>query len=122
MTLAELRIAALQETGTLASGDPVAPEDDQFVSVKYDAVYQMLLTLGLVAWAADEDIPEYANHPVTMIVAAVIAPAFGVSGQKLNELRLAGMLGMSPPSLAERQLRQQLAKNYVSHPVRVEFF
>lgn len=122
MTLAELRIAALQETGTLASGESAAPEDDQFVSEKYDTLYQMLLTLGLVAWAADEALPEYADMPLTMMLAAFIAPAFGVSGQKLGELRLAGMVGMSPPSLAERQLRQQLAKGYVSHPVQTEYF
>lgn len=122
MTLAELRTAALQEAGILASGEIASAEDDQLAARKYAALYDMLLTLGLVAWAADDDVPDYADIPLTMMLAAAIAPAFGVSGQRLLDLRLAGSIGLMPPSSAERALRQQLAKHYVSHPVQTEYF
>lgn len=122
MTLAELRTAALQEIGILASGESASPEDDQLVSQKYDALYDMLLTEGLVAWAASEEIPDYADVPLTMMLAAVIAPAFGVSGQKLTDLRAGGALGIPGGSIAERMLRRQLAKHYVSHPAQPDYF
>lgn len=122
MTLVELRKAALQEAGILAAGEAASASDDQLVSQKYDALYDMLLTLGLVAWAAADDIPEYAEIPITQMLAAAIAPAFGIEGQKLLDLRAAGSLGLNPPSLAERSLRQQLARHYVSHPAPSEYF
>jgi hypothetical protein len=122
MTLAELRIAALQEIGILASGEEAEAEDDQLVSDKYTALYDMLLTEGLVAWAADAELPDYADIPLTMMLACAIAPAFGIVGQRLLDLRMGGALGLSPPSVAERMLRKQLAKNYVSHPVKADYY
>ena len=122
MTLQELRRAALQEAGILASGENAEPEDDQLCEEKYATLHDLLLSEGLVAWAADEDIPPYADLPLTMMLAAVIAPAFGVSGQRLADLRIGGTVGMPQPSIAERMLRRQLAKNYVSAPVKSEYF
>lgn len=122
MTLAELRIAALQEAGILASGESASAEDDQLVARKYGELYDMLLTKGLVAWASDAQLPEYADTPLTMMLAAYIAPAFGVTGQRLAELRLSGLLDLSPPSIAERALRKQLSKNYVTHPAQPDYF
>lgn len=122
MTLAELRQAALQEAGISTPSEPVDADDDQLVSTKYDALYDMLLTEGLVAWAATDDIPEYAEQPVTMMLAAFIASSFGMTGQRMNELRLAGTIGMTPPSLAEQMLRRQLSKNYVPAPAQTDYF
>jgi hypothetical protein len=122
MTPIELRVAALQEASLLASGEPVEPEDDQLVAVKYQGLHDMLLTEGLVSWAVTEDIPEFAETALTMMLAAYIAPAFGVSGQKLMDLRAGGALNLPQPSLAERMLRRQLTKNYVSNPAKTEFF
>lgn len=122
MTLAELRRAALQECGILASGEEAEPEDDQLCSDKYATLHDLLLSEGLVAWAVDESVPAYADQPLTMMLAAVIAPAFGVSGQRLADLRIGGSVGLPQPSIAERMLRRQLTKNYVSAPVKSEYF
>lgn len=122
MTLAELRAAAAQEAGIATSGEPLDAADDQLVTQKYSALYDMLLTNGLVAWAATDDVPTYADVPLTMMLAAFIAPSFGVSGQRLAELRIAGTIGMSPQSLAESMLRRQLMKNYVSYPATSDYF
>ena len=122
MTLAELREAALQEIGILASGESAAPEDDQLVGRKYAELHDVLLSERLVAWAVDEDLPDYAATPVTMMLAAWIAPAFGVQGQRLADLRIGGAIGLPQPSIAERMLRRQLAKNYVPSPAKAEYF
>ena len=122
MTLAELRIAALQEAGILASGESAEPEDDQLCATKYLTLHDMLLTEGLVSWSATDDVPEYAEQSLTAMLAALIAPAFGVSGQRLADLRVAGSIGLPQPSIAERTLRRQLAKHYVSHPVKTDYF
>lgn len=122
MTLAELRQAALQEAGISTPSEPVDADDDQLVATKYESLYDMLLSEGLVAWAATDDIPEFAEQPVTMMLAAVIASSFGMTGQRMNELRLAGSLGLKPASLAEQMLRRQLAKKYVPHPVKAQYF
>lgn len=122
MTLIELRRAALQEAAVVAAGEPAQPEDDQLVAEKYAALFDMLLAEGLVAWALDEDVPAYADQPLTMMLAAAIAPAFGIEGQRLADLRVGGSVGLPQPSIAERILRRQLASNYVSHPVATEYF
>jgi len=122
MTPTELSIAALQEIGTLASGEPIEPEDHQLVSAKYADLYDILVSLNLVAWAAGDDVPDFAGTAITMMLAAVIAPAYGVSGQRLADLRIGGSVGLPQPSIAERQLRAALAKNYVSYPAPSEYF
>lgn len=115
MTLAELRAAAFQEAGIVASGESVDPADDQLAAAKYAGLYDMLLSEGLVAWAATDDVPDYASIPLTMMLAAVIAPAFGKSGQRLADLRQGYVAG-------ERMLRRQLAKQLVSHPVKTQYY
>lgn len=122
MTLAELRRAALQEIGILASGEDAEPEDDQLASQKYVALYDVLLAEGLVAWAVGDAIPDYADISLTAMLACYLAPAFGVSGQRLLDLRAGGAVGLPQPSMAERMLRRQLAKNYVSSPAQSEYF
>lgn len=115
MTLAELRAAALQEAGILASGESAEPEDDQLVATKYTGLYNTLRGENLVAWAVGAAIPEYADIPMTMMLAAVIAPAFGKSGQRLADLRQGYVAG-------ERMLRRALAESLVAYPVKTEYF
>jgi hypothetical protein len=122
MTLAELRRAALQEAGIVAAGESASADDDQLCAQKYAALHDVLLAEKLVAWPVNGDVPEYAETPLTMMLAALIAPAFGVSGDRLNSLRAGGAFGLPVPSIAERMLRRQLAKSYVSAPVKTEYF
>lgn len=115
MTLPELRVAALQEAGILASGENASADDDVLVANKYAGLYNILRTERLVDWAESASVPDYAEIPVTMMLAAVIAPAFGVSGQRLLDLR-------TGYAAAERQLRRVLAKKLVSYPVKAQYF
>ena len=122
MTLNELYTKAQQEAGILAAGEDASAEDVQFISNKYAALYDMLLTEGLVAWTATEDIPLYAEVPMTYLLASFIAPGFNVPSGKQQELMLMGGLNLPQPSIAERMLRRQLSKNYVSSPATPDYF
>lgn len=126
MTLSELRTAVLQELGVLASGETATAADDQLVADKYSALYDMLLTEGLVTWTASEDIPEYAETPITYMLAWLCLNPFGIVGEMAARITRLGALNLPAsdggPSLAERILRRQLAKKYVPYPVQSEYF
>lgn len=126
MTLTELKAAVLQELGCLATGEDPVVADATIIADKYAALYEMLLTEGLVSWASTEDIPTFAELPVTWMVAHLSASEFGVPAQKRQELQLKGALNLSPkvggPSTAEQQLRRQLAANFVYYPQATEYF
>lgn len=126
MTLTDLKSAVLRELRVLASGEPADADDVVLVGDKYAALYDMLLTKGLVAWTASADLPDYADIPVTWMLAYYCAPSFGVNQQRMMELRTLGALDLSPalggPSEAERMLRIQLAKGYVSYPAQSDYF
>jgi hypothetical protein len=118
----DLETAVLEELGVLATGAAPIAADAAIVDDAYSALYEMLLTEGLVSWSADDDIPSFAEHPVTLMVAHLCAGKFAVPAQKRAELEIAGALGLPQPSLAERILRKQLAKSFVYSPQASEYF
>jgi len=122
MTLSELYDAALQEIGVLAHGESASADDRLKVESLYAGLYDMLLTEGLVAWAATASVPEYAEIPLSQMLGALCVGPFGVTGPRAQQALLIGGLYMTPQSIAERTLRRQLAKQYVSHPARPEYF
>jgi hypothetical protein len=122
VTPTELKLAALRELRIVALGEDAPPEYVEVATSKYAALYDMLLTEGLVAWASSADIPEYAEQPLTMMLAYLCAGPLGVGPERRAELAQLGGVGLPAPSLAERQLRRQLAKSYVSYPAQSEYF
>ncbi len=122
MTLIELRTAVLKELGVLASGEEPAIGDAEIVDEKYAALYEMLVTEGLVTWTATEDIPEFAEAPITAMVSHLCSKAFGLPQARRLELQAEGALNQSPVSNAERQLRRQLAKGFVYTPMQTDYY
>lgn len=120
MTSAELQVAVLQELGVLASGESVNASDGSIVTQAYEALYEMLLTEGLVSWAEADDVPEFAERPVTLMVSYLCCSKFNVPAQKKAELRATGALSAKPPSEAETILRRQLARRFVYAPIRTD--
>ena len=121
MTLTELYRRVLLKLRVVDATEAAAAEDTEVVSDAYDALYDMLLTEGLVAWTASDDIPLYAEIPIISMVACYVAPEFGKEPDYLD-----GALNLPPanggPSRAERMLRRQLAKNYIPHPATSEYY
>jgi hypothetical protein len=118
MTLTDLYRKALERLEVVSAGESADPDDTTLIADKYAALYAMLLTMRLVAWAADDEVPDYAVMPLTSMLAFAAATEFGEDQNRFAD----GVLGASPPSLAEQQLRRQLAKNYVSNPATSEYF
>jgi len=126
MLLTDLPTRVLTELGVLATGESPNIADATTVSDKYSALYEMLITEGLVSWEASEDIPAFVEGPVLAMLAHLCARPFGIPQARRVELELAGALSLPPnkggPSLAETQLRRQLAKGFVYYPMSTEYF
>jgi hypothetical protein len=128
MTLNEYYIAVLQELGIVGAGEDanIQPEDTTLVAQRYTALYDMLLGERLTSWTLTDDIPSYAEQSVIKMGAYLCASAFQISPQRMALLEQAGALALDPrkggPSLAERQLRRQIAKNRVPVPATSEYF
>lgn len=118
MTLVDLYQQVLDRLEVTAAGEAAAPEDTKVVRDKYPLLYDMLLTLNLVSWSASEDVPDFSVIPLTSMLAFACAKEFGKNPLDFVD----GALNLNPPSLAERQLRLQLARTYISHPVQSEYF
>lgn len=122
MTTTELKLAALRKLKVIGSGEPANSADFALMGEQYEALHAMLLEKSLVTWALDEDIPAKVRQPVIAMLAALSAEEFGVPQPRLGSLILEGGLDLPQASLAERQLRKALAGNYVSHPLRTQYF
>ena len=126
MLLTDLPAGVLNELGVLATGESPNIADSTTVTDKYSALYEMLITEGLVSWEVGEDIPEFVEGPVLAMLAHLCARPFGVPAARRAELELAGALSLPAnkggPSLAETQLRRQLAKGFVYYPMATDYF
>ena len=118
MTLTNLYRKTLERLQVAAAGEPTDPDDTLLVAAKYTALYAMLLELSLVAWAADEAVPDNVALPLVEMLAFASAGEFGQDPNAYAN----GALGLLSPSLAEQQLRRVLALQYVSEPAQSEYF
>ncbi len=122
MTRNELYKAALVRLNVIGATEEPNAEDGAQVAAKYESLHAMLLQKGLVAWALTADIPEGADIPVTSMLAWAACREFSVDEQTIGSLTNEGALDLPEPSLAERQLRRLLNKNYVSYPATSDYF
>lgn len=122
MTLSDFYTHTLRRMRVLAVAQTANADDVALLATKYANLYDMLLTEGLVAWALTEDIPAYAVEPVCMMLAALSAKDFGIPEGEYGLMQAEGGLSLERPSLAERTLRRQLAKNYIYTPVQADYF
>lgn len=126
MTPTEIKESALKELNVIAAGEPADPDDFAVVSERYAALYDMLVGDHLTSWALTDDVPDFATWPVIQMLAYLCCVPFSISPQKTAALRITGALDLSPreggPSLAERQLRKQLAPKYNAVPAQTEYF
>lgn len=119
MTLVDLYRLTLERLQVAAAGEASEPEDVQGVAERYPLLYDMLLTKGLVAWGLAQDVPAFAALPVVDMLAYICSGPFGKNPDDYAAL---GALDLPQQSIAERQLRQQLAKHYINCTQRTEYF
>lgn len=122
MTLQELFEKTLQKLQMTAAGEPAEPEDTQLVGRRYASLYDMLNSEGLVSWAANGDLPDSVELPITAMLACHCAREFGVVGQAYAEILLEGGIALPQMSWAERQLRRLMARKYVPNSARPDYF
>ena len=118
MTLTDFYRAVLDKMEVTAAGEPAAPEDTQLIARRYVGKHAQLLALGLASWDVADAIPDEAVPPLIPVIAFECADEFGDERGRYAD----GAIGLTPPSLSERQLRQLHARDYVCSPARPEYF
>lgn len=125
-TLAEITEKVLQRLQVVGEGDEIIPADSELVQDRYASLLEMMRTEGIADWTASESIPEYAEAPVTMMLAAHVAEEFAVPEPRHSRLQRDGAFALPArlggPSVAERMLRRQIAVPPDTRPVDVEYF
>lgn len=119
MTLVTLYQRILEKLQVVAAGESGAPEDVQLVAAKYVSVWNQLKTRSLVSWAVTEAVPDEAAES---IIKAVAYAASGEFDEDPADYAAEGAIGLPQISIAERDLRQLHARDYVSSPAQAEYF
>lgn len=119
MNLTNLYHKALEKLQVIAAGESADPGDTQLIADKYASLYAMLRDRELVSWAVADDVPDGVVLPLVAMLAFASAGEFGIDP---SLYAAEGALDTTPPSLAERQLRQFMSRKYVSQPARPEYF
>lgn len=126
MTPTQLKQRVLEKLTVLAAGENPNIEDATLVGDRYASLHDMLITDALVNWTLTEDVPAWAESAIVMMVAAASADEFGVPEPAKSEIKREGVYGLPSnlggPSLAEKQLRSQSARNFVYYPQASEYF
>jgi hypothetical protein len=121
MTRNDLFKRTLLKLMVVSAIEDADPADIQLLSEKYDSLHGLLTNENLCDWGLGESIPEVVELPIIDMLACVSAPDFGLTP---NYLEGAVNLPRSKggPSMAESQLRRQMAQAYVSRPAKTEYF
>lgn len=126
MTVTELKRRVLEKLQVIAAGEEPNINDATTVGGKYVSLHDMLVTEGLVDWSNTESVPDWAEHPITLMVAAMSASDFGVPSPRWDLLQREGAFNLHPsqggPSIAERQLRNQVARQFIYYPQPTEYY
>lgn len=90
---ADLVSEALANLGVLAAGQPIDPEDFNWVNEKLDSIYRKLAGLEVVYVADADNIPGAWFSDLADIVAGECASKFGIAGDEYVKLVNKGLGG-----------------------------
>lgn len=110
-TPTEVYVMVLEGLGRLADGQVAPASQTKKVRQKYEGLYDELLEDSLVNWGVDDDIPEFAVHPVVQLLLGMTADTFGVP-DKWTASR----------EFWRARLANSLASPYTPQPTRVDYF
>ena len=118
MTLTDLYAQTLIKMQITAAGESPDPDDSALIGTKYTALYALLLSRGLVSWALADDVPDEAVQPLVQMLSYASAASFGPEQGRYAT----GELDVNPPMPAERQLKKNVARSYVSYTQPTVYF
>lgn len=118
MTLTDLYANVLKNMQVTAAGESPDADDLALIASKYRDLHALLLVRNLANWTVDEDVPDESVEPLTQAISFAAASSFGRSSVDFAT----GAIAAQPLSISEIQLRQNLARKYVSWPQATEYF
>ncbi len=128
-TLNDLISEVLKKLGVLSSGQPVDPEDYNYVFSAYDGVLRKVAGLEIVSLSSYDTaaIPGAWFMDLASIIAGEVCSEFGYTGQDRIDLMNAGIGGGSPDipvggGQAALSLKQMTRLRPTLQPLETEFF
>lgn len=116
----------LSITGVLSVGQPTDPEDYAKVQVNLDSWVRKLAGDEIVYVPDLNNIPSIWFEDLAAIIAGMVAPDLGISGQDLTDLVNNGLGGaaMTPvgSGAAAKSLKQMMRGRPTGEVLRVEYF
>jgi hypothetical protein len=121
-TATDLINEALANLGVLGAGQPVDPEDTNYVAEKLDAIMRKIAALEIVTVADVNAIPGAWFADLADIVAGECASKFGATPDDVMKLTQKG-LGVPPGSgAAAVSLKQMMRARPTGEVLLVEYF
>ena len=121
-TATDLINEALANLGVLAAGQPVDPEDTNYVAEKLDAIMRKIAALEIVTVADVNAIPGAWFADLADIVAGECASKFGATPDDVMKLTQKG-LGVPPGSgAAALSLKQMMRARPTGEVLLVDYF
>jgi len=113
-TQSTLQTETLRRLGLLGAGQSEDSDDTKLLKQITTSVYDQLVKEGLVLTLISA-IPEWAQQPLTKIMAAEAASYFGFTGQRLQLLIAEGRAG-------RRDLARQVSAEKRITPIRTKYY
>lgn len=114
ITRADIVSRALEHIGVKSATQSATAEDAKLAGEVFDSVYYRFRKLGLAPFATSA-IPEWAQGSFRRIVAAELAPVFGISGQRLSEF-------VAEKIAARKELAEQVTGYRHSVPIKTRYY
>lgn len=114
MTKAEIADLVLEELGVKAAGVAASAADVASVESRIDSVMDQLRGRGLAPFEISA-VPDWAQEPLSKIVAYRLVNIFGITGERLMSIR-------EGAQMAEREMHRQTAHGGIEQPARVRFY
>ena len=125
-TQQELVVEALAELGVLAAGQPIDPEDFNFVNVKVQSTFDKIEALEIVSVGDPDNIPGEWFADLAKILAGECAGKFGQTTDDYVRLVNAGLGGVQGVDVgygaAAKSLRQMNRSRPTGEVLRTQYF
>lgn len=125
-TMQDLITETLANLGVLSAGQPIDPEDYNYVSEKLDSIFRKLAGLEIVFVADENNIPGIWFSDLADVVAGECATKFGLSGDDYVRIINKGLGGVNGIDVgqgaAAKSLRAIMRGRPTGETLRAEFF